>query len=146
MTDFNDVAWTDDEDITASKLNAMTSNDRYLFDHILTAKYTAYEAIDKADGIKIASGIIAFPASRDRQMAKEISFGRYFSQGCRPSIQATCAVTDQVRTFCTIQAIGSGVLRPDHTGFKAVLNADPLKEATVYFPTVTHVHWLAIGY
>lgn len=146
MTDFTDVTWGDDDTITPEKLNAMGSNDKYLLQRVLPAQYQAY-GLKKNDGIKIASGIQNFAASTGRTMTKDIYYGGYFSEGCRPSIQATCAVTDSHRTFCVIQAIGAGILRPDHNGFRVVLNADPLDDKTkTYFPTIVHVHWMAIGY
>lgn len=145
MTDFQDVSWSDDEDITDDKLNQMSSNMKYLNERIIPIKYSAY-GLNKTDGLKIASGIINFPATTGRQMVKDVSFGTYFDRYCRPSIQATCAVTDQHRTFCTIQGQGVGNLRPGADGFRIVLNADPLTEQKIYFPSIVHVHWLAIGY
>ncbi len=146
MSEFKDVMWGDDDIIDPAKLNDMASNDRFLLERVLPARYTAYGQINKSDGIKIASGIINFAPSASRFMMKDIYYSGYFSEGCRPSIQATCAITDTHRTFCVIQAIGTGILRPDHNGFRVVLHADPLAETKTYFPTVVHVHWMAIGY
>jgi hypothetical protein len=124
----------------------MVANMRYLKQMSPLVQYTAY-GVNKQDGMKIASGIVAFPAHPGRTMTKDISFGSFFTPGIHPSIQATVAAIDQQRTFVAIQGIGAGNLRPmSEQGFRVVLNADPLKDGTNYFPTVVHVHWLAIGY
>lgn len=146
MSEFTDVQWSDDELIDLNKLNQMTSNDRYLLERLPLVRYTAYEQVNRVEGTKIASGITNFAPNANRTMTKDIYFGGYFSEGCRPSIQATVATTDAHRTFVAIQAIGSGVLRPDHNGFRVVLNADPLTTAKTHFPTIVHVHWMAVGY
>lgn len=144
MSDFQPVSWSDDDLITAEKLNQMTDNDKYLKDHAMPQLYKAYD-LNKTDGLRVASGIVAHGPATQREVRFDISWAGFFSTGCKPSIQATLAVTDQVRAFITIKGIGSGNLRPEN-GFTVIVNADPLAETKNYFPTTFHVHWMAIGY
>lgn len=145
MTAYEPVSWTDDELITADKLNKMTTNDKYLSEQVIVQQYNAYNIV-KTDGLRILTGIVGLPASTNRQISKEIGFGSFFTIGCRPSVQATLATIDQYRSFVAIKGLGVNNLRPDHTGFQVVINADPLAATKKYFPTTVHVHWMAIGY
>lgn len=145
MTEYRGVQWSDDELITADKLNQMTTNDKYLFEHAMPQMYRAY-GLNKTDGLRVAAGIITINSQAWREARSDISFNGFFTQGCRPVVQATVAITDQVRCFCIVKGIGPSNVRPDHTGFTVIVNADPVAETKNYFPMNFHVHWLALGY
>lgn len=145
MTEYRSVQWSDDELITAEKLNQMASNDKYLFEHAMPQQYRAYGLV-KTDGLKIAGGIITLTAQAHREKRADVSFGGFFTQGCMPVVQATVAITDQVRSFCIVKGIGPSNVRPDHSGFTVIVNADPVAETKNYFPMNFHVHWMALGY
>lgn len=145
MSEFVGVMWSDDELITATKMNQMASNDKFLLDRTLKQSYRAYD-LNKTDGLRIATGIQRIEARASREARMAISFNGFFTQGCRPSIQCTLAITDQVRSFVTIRGNGADPLRPDHTGFTVVVNADPVADTKNFFPTAFHVHWFAVGY
>lgn len=144
-TQYRDVSWGDDEEITADKLNQMTTNEKYLLERIMPHQYQAY-GITKTSGLKIACGIVSVGPYAGRQMSKVIYFGRFFTVGCRPIVLASHATPSQFRTFVSCKGVGANNMRPDHNGFQVVLNADPLTTTTNYFPTAQHIHWLSIGY
>lgn len=145
MTEYRAVQWSDDELITAEKLNQMTTNDKYLFEHAMPQLYRAY-GLNKTDGLRIACGIITVRARAFRETGDDVSFNGFFTQGCRPVVQATIAITDRPRSFIIVKGLGPGNLRPDHTGFTVHVNADPFTPTNNHFPSNFHVHWMAMGY
>lgn len=144
MTQYQSVSWGDEE-ITAAKLNQMNANTDYLLERAVPHQYSAYST-NKTTGLKVICGIVSIGPSTARQMSKNVYFGRYFSAGCRPVVLATHASSNLWRVFISIGGIGANNLRPDHNGFKVVLNSDPLSTTKNHFAQGQHIHWLALGY
>lgn len=145
MSQFVSVSWSDDELISAYKLNQMASNEKYLLERSMPQLYAAY-GMNKTDGLKIAGGIITIMPLAWREQRADISFGRFFTTGCRPVVNVTAAITDQVRVFTVVKGLGPGNVRPDDTGFTVIVNADPVEATQNHFPTPFHIHWMALGY
>jgi len=145
LTEYRAVQWSDDEIISAEKLNQMASNDKFLSEHSMPQLYRAY-GLNKTDGLRIAGGIITILAQQGREARSEVSFNGFFTQGCRPVIQCTPAILAPTRCMTIIKGIGAGNLRPDHTGFQVMVNAEPLAVTNNHFPSNFHVHWTAMGY
>lgn len=147
MTDFIPVSWADDEDITAAKLNQMTSNDIYLEEHTLPQSYS-YLGLAKNDGLKMACGVEAIGPSSAREITHSVQFPRgHFTYQSRPVVTATLATVGPNRMFVVIRGNNPSSARPDDTGFTVILNSDPLDlKSTNFNPRTVHVHWIAIGY
>lgn len=151
---FEDVSWSDDEDILADKLNKMATNEKYLMEQTVPHRYQAY-GIDVTDGVKVCGGVAVLGPGPGRQLDKDVYFGKFFTPGCRPVVTATLATAAMFRVFITIRGpngYATGSNRPDHNGFNVVLDADPHdipkleSYLTNFFPVQQRVHWIALGY
>ncbi len=147
MAVYKATNWIDDEDITARKLNQMSQNDQFLLDRIPRMFFDGRNGSPRRNiNIKVAAGIAFLPRQTARQGNINVYFRNYFSPGCKPVIVAQPASAANFRIFCTIKQIGTNRGDPTERGFAIVLNADPLAKTTNYFPNVTDVHWIAIGW
>lgn len=145
MSDFQDVSWADDEDVTADKLNQMCSNDKHLLEQTVPHLYRAY-GITKVGGLKIAGGIVTLGPNAGREMSHDVNFGNFFSIGCRPVVQVTFATPQRFRVWAVIKGLGPNNHQPDRNGFTVVVNSGAPDEVKNHFPTGQHIHWMALGY
>lgn len=143
MTSFNNVSWSDDEDIDVVKMNEMASNDRWLYDHMARGYYHAW-GIRKNDGIKFACGIVPMGPDKNRSIDKVITFGNFFDSTCRPVVVASHS--SYGRATINIGGVAAGNHHPDATGFRVTVTGNPINKTTNYFPTQFYVHWVAMGW
>lgn len=143
-TPYKPVSWGN-EYISSDKLNIMTSNDQWLYERTPTVYYNAYGIKKKTGGMKIAAGIVIFPANKKVSAAtKNYYFGSFFAQGCRPVVTTGIATASGGRYHAIVR--GHGGLAPDHRGvrFTLLANAATVKKSKIYHKT--YVFWQAVGY
>lgn len=145
MAEYRDVSWGDDEDIRSAKLNRMSQSIRYLKEQQVPIQYKAFTGVNKSEGLRIACGILHVPPAPGPYIIANVHFGTYFTVGCNPVVLNTLMIRDQRHVTLTMQGIGVGNSRPDHTGFTNVIQA--IKDGQQNpFPLAMTIHWMAIGW
>lgn len=140
---YTHVSWTK-EPITTDKLNAMAANDQWLFESAPTVYYNAY-GNTVVKGLKFAAGLVYFGASKNDRQQKTISFGSYFSAGCRPIVTATYSSLTEVHLHVNVKSWEEN-FTIDNRGFNVHVYANNPVATKNYFPGPVYVHWLALGY
>jgi hypothetical protein len=141
---FKDVVWNANEYISTDKLNTMVSNTRYLFERAPKLYYNAY-SVKKDSGLKIACGTITVAASKSKQYARTVSFGTFFTVGCKPVIVTSITSATNRRLTITQYGIQGANYVPDHRGFIGVI-AVATTEKNHYLTKQAYINWIAMGY
>lgn len=137
ITPYSPTYWSDDEPIYTRKLNQMSSNDQYLFEHLPGTRYQGY-GLTRDEGVKIASGTLLFTPFTTMSERTQ-SFGAFFSSACKPII-TTGVVANYGHLFPIVRGLDDTI--PDHRGFICRVN-------TLIGGTMTqnfYVTWHAIGF
>lgn len=142
-TPYRPITWSDNEPISTDKLNAMTSNDQWLFENAPRMMYS--NGIIKTDGIKILAGTVVMPGADEWNSNTTVVFPNFFSSGCQPVITVTANAWPQGRYHLTISGIGSGI-NIDNRGFFLRAAADEVNPKGMTIGKSFRVHWIAIGY
>jgi hypothetical protein len=140
---FSDVSWDDDELVLSSKLQKMSSNIRYLYDSMPKILFSPF-GIRKTTGIKIACGTIPFGPNHAQEISKQVYFGTYFNNTCKPVVVVTHAGTR--RAHVMIGGLAAGSVMPDHRGFRFYISADPRQPTQNNFPHIQYLNWIAVGF
>lgn len=142
-TSYVPVQWGT-ERLSAEKLNQMCENDQWLFERTPTVFYNAFGVNKRTGGMKILSGVAMIPAAKTKsQVSKDINFGSYFSQGCKPIITTGQVMATGGRYNVILTGL-SGI-HPDHRGFNMRVIANHLS-GKQGIKTKMYVHWTAVGY
>lgn len=147
---FSPVTWNDNELVTATKLNQMTDNENYLYDHIALFDITSSDGQYSAGQLFIQAGyhdVIAgtySTAQNGRIIIADVVFPTPFRY--RP-IVATSYVSEDINYREVAVMIGSknGARQPDKDGFKVHLTHN---KGSFAFPEVAgkfYVHYIAVG-
>jgi hypothetical protein len=142
-TAFKVLSWSPNDPITDEKLQGMVDNDNWLRDTMTQSQYAA-NGIVKTTGIKIASGLALITARKGREASRVVSFGNYFSDGCRPIITTGTLSISQRMIWVSYYGLGSTFI-PTRDGFTIRVYVDTLtkkKDITRNF----YVAWHALGY
>lgn len=145
-TSYRPVNWAN-EFISSDKLNQMAANDQYLFERTPTVYYNSSGVSKRTGGMKIMSGTVIFPINkRVSTLTKEVHFGSFFSQGCRPVVTTGMCMTSGGRYNITVASLGNNSALPDHRGVRFRVIANPMnsKDNKVLHKVV--VSWTAVGY
>lgn len=142
-TPFKVVSWAPLDPVDVDKLQAMVSNDAWLRDNQARARYAA-NGVTRDEGIKILSGLILIPSGKGNSKTKNVSFGSYFSEGCKPIVTTGIVSGTQRKIFVTVDGPGK-VMQPQRDGMQVhvVVNSTNAKMK------ITHnfyVSYVAIGF
>lgn len=135
---YKPVSWSDNEPLFTSKLNQMANNEQWLYEHTPRMLYTAYNQ-RKADGLKIASGILMCNPDPHGIQQHVVYFGSFFSESCTPVVVTGLMHQGEVRITFGVKGIGQTYV--DHRGFE-------LLGGTIQRPFVKvfWVPWIAMGF
>jgi len=142
-TSFEIFSWTDEDFITAPKLNAMMSNEQWLRDNMVMGNYTGFKK-NKKDGIKIMGGIVQIQKSTTAQRAKQVNFNSFFNPLCKPIVTVTAISSHQRRIMLTVDGIGKPF--PDGRGFTVHAFKEGDKPAQRKITRDFYVSWIALGW
>lgn len=145
VTQYKDTSWGANEAITTDKLNAMSSNTRYLFERAPKLLFTAYGA-KKDTGIKIASGVATCVATKSSFRQIMIPFGSFFTTGCKPVVVTGMHATGQGGLVVVHSGMSGSAYTPDHRGFRATVSAREFASKNNHILKTSYVHWMAMGY
>ena len=115
-TPFKVVSWAPLDPITDEKLDAMVSNDNWLFDNMVRARYGA-NGVSRDTGIRIASGLALITSGKSAEKSRSVTFGNYFSDSCKPVVTTGIVSGSQRQIFATIDGPGSNP-QPTRDGFQ----------------------------
>lgn len=145
-TPYRPITWGD-EYISSDKLNVMASNDQYLFEQTPRVYYNAYGIRKSTGGLKIMVGVKAFtPNKKVSSVSKDIYFGNFFSQGCKPVITTGLAMGPGGRYHVVLSGVGASTINPDHRGANIRIIANALSSKDSRINTKLVVHWMAVGW
>lgn len=142
-TPFKVVSWSPLDPITDDKLSAMVSNDNWLRDNMVRGRYGA-NGVNRDTGIRIASGLALITSGKSADRTRNVSFGNYFSESCKPIVTTGIVSASQRQIFATIDGPGSKP-QPTRDGFQVhvhVNSNNKNKKISRNF----YVSWHALGY
>lgn len=142
-TSFKIISWSDDELITAEKLNTMVSNAEWVRDNMVQGDYAAFGK-DKRDGVKLLGGVALISKSGNRSKSKRVSFNSFFTPQAKPIVTTGVVSSHQRRIFCTIE--GDGKPFPDGTGFVIQVFIEADNDANKKITNDFYVSWMALGW
>lgn len=143
MAGYQDVSWSDDENISSNKLNRMTQSIRYLKEQQVPIQYKAFTGVNKSEGLRIACGLAHVARGPLPHAIVNVYFGTYFTPGCNPVILTTLATRFHRHMTLTMCGLG-GTSRPDHVGFSNVIQTVHNDPKQMELSMI--IHWMAIGW
>jgi len=143
ITPYRAVSWEPNDILSADKLNRMTSNDQYLFDHMPRALYRAY-GVRRDTGIKVAGGLCLIKASKRPTGTNTVNFGSFFSSRCDPIVTTGVVNSQQDRIFVAINGLGKP--QPDNRGFRVRVSVNAAHKKHQKIKRRFYVSWIALGY
>lgn len=143
-TPFKVVSWSPLDPITDDKLDAMVSNDNWLRDNSMRGRYYA-NGVSKDTGLRLTGGLCLFTASKSAQQTRNVGFGQFFSESCKPIVTTAIVSTAQRQIFATIDGPGSKP-QPTRDGFQITVNVNAAAKAKLKISRNFYVSWHALGY
>lgn len=143
MGQFKVISWAPREPITDEKLDAMVGNDNWLKDNMVTGQYSG-SGVSRRTGVRIASGLVLITAGKSASQTRNVSFGNFFSEACRPIVTTGIVSISQRQIYATIDGPGTAYL-PTRDGFQVhvyVNSTNKRKRISRNF----YVSWHALGF
>lgn len=144
-TTYKPVYWGE-EPVSTAKLNQMVNNTQWVYENMPRMNFAAY-GVKKTSGIKIMAGTAVLPATGAAVSALDVSFGNFFTAGCRPvvvtGIQPTSGL---IRFYLTVRGISENNV--DHRGVKMQAVAEYYGSSTKT-PVISNpivAHYIAVGW
>lgn len=142
-TQYDPVVWSDDDIITPSKLQKMSSNLDYVNSKRPDIAITYGPIANRQQGLKILCGMAPINAPNEKFASFTVNFAGWFTAGCRPCI-TTGIYSENRRVHTTIRGLVD--LQPDEKGFKVIVASDLPNEATNVLGGRIYIPWTAFGY
>lgn len=143
-TQYKPVVWGE-EPVDTGKLNQMANNTQYVYEMTPRMLFNAY-GVKKTNAVKIISGIAIVPANGALWSSVDVSFGTFFTPGCKPVVVVSRQPTSGKWRFHTL-ARGLSENNIDHRGVKIACGADYYGTSTKNVCDVPNtVHYIAIGW
>lgn len=144
VTSYKPVYWGE-EPTTSAKLNQMVNNTQWVYENMPRIQYSAY-GVKKSNSVKMIAGTVVVPANGALWSSADVSFGNYFTPGCKPVVVTARQPTNGKWRFHHLVR-GFSDNTPDHRGVRMAIGAD-------YFGTTVKnvvdapqvIHYLAIGW
>jgi hypothetical protein len=141
--EFKVVSWSPLDPITDEKLDAMVQNDNWLRDNMTRAQYSA-NSVQRDIGVRIASGLALITSGKKADASRDVVFGSYFSESCKPIVTTGVVSSHHRQVFATVDGPGSAP-QPTRDGFTVhvvvTATSGPKKIKRNFY-----VAWHAIGY
>lgn len=142
-TPYKATTWGD-EPISKDKLNQMSNNDQWIYENMPKMLFNTY-GIKRTNGVKILAGIAVVPAAAASSASVTVSFGTFFSSGCKPVIVTGTQPTSGAARFHTAFK-GIDGFYPDHRGAVFIAGADSLNIKANVMSAKVYIHFVAIGW
>jgi hypothetical protein len=143
-TPYKPITWSNNEPLATDKLNAMASNEQWLFENAPRMMYS--NGVIKTDGVKILAGTVVMPGNTETyNTSATVTFPGFFSSGCAPVVTVTANAWPQGRYHLTVSGIGSGI-NIDNRGFLVRAAADEVNSKGMTIGSSFRIHYVAIGY
>lgn len=142
-TVFKVVSWSPNDVITDEKLGAMVNNDQWLKDNMVRGKYSGH-GVNRDTGVRLLSGLALITSRKSASATKSVSFGNYFTEGCKPIVTTGIVSGSQRQIYDTIDGPGNAG-HPTRDGFQVhvyVESKNKKKKISRNF----YVSWHALGY
>ncbi len=143
VTEYKATSWSTNEPAFKDKLNQMTSNDQWLYEHMPKMRYKLDSGLTVEGGVRILAGYVRIgPRTNSRFAAAVVNFGAYFASGSRPIVVVGAPQAKPQREI-TLYIGGIGTQFPDNRGFELYATAGTSAKAIT---ADLYVHYVAIGY
>lgn len=142
-TQYDPVVWSDDDIITPTKLQKMSSNLDYVNSKRPEMAITYGPIANRTQGLKILSGMALINAPSEKFASATVNFAGWFTTGSRPCVTYGI-ISENRRVHVTI--LGTNDILPDEKGFKIVAASDLPNEAENKLGGRIYIPWTAIGY
>lgn len=143
-TSYKPVTWGE-EPTSTPKLNQMANNTQWVYENMPTMLFNAY-GIKKTSGVKILAGIAIVPANGAQWSSVNVSFGTFFTPGCKPVVTTGRQITSGKPRFHTTMR-GFSEYNIDHRGVILSCGADYYGTTVKNVCDVTNaLHYIAIGW
>lgn len=134
-----------EEPVGTPKLNQMVNNTQWVYENMPRMMFSAY-GVKKTSGVKMLAGIAIVPANGALWSSVDVSFGTYFTPGCKPVVVTGRQPTNGVwRHHVLLRGLSTNNV--DHRGVRFAAGADyygTTSKNVVSAPQV--IHYLAIGW
>ncbi len=141
---FKVISWAPLDPVTDEKLDAMVSNDNWLRDNMMRGRYAA-NGVTRETGLRMASGLALITSHKSNERRKDVSFGTYFSESCRPIVTTGIVSASQRQIYATIDGPGSKP-QPTRDGFEVHVFVNTNKKKGKKITRNFYVSWHALGY
>jgi hypothetical protein len=143
-TSYKPVTWGEEPTSTA-KLNQMANNTQWVYENMPRMLFNAY-GVKKTTGVKIISGIAIVPANGALWSSTTVSFGTFFTPGCKPVVVTGHQLLSSKPRF-HLNVIGLSENNIDHRGVKIQVGADYYGTSVKNVCDVANaVHYIAVGW
>lgn len=142
---YNPQSWGE-EDITTGKLNAMTSNDDWLYENLPRVHLQTYGGVRRDRKCKIAAGVITIPKSKEKIQHLRVDFDDFFTTNCKPIICATIVSHQNSKYVVTTYGTRGQGYVPLNDGFMARVAVFESNDKVNFFNKTSYLNWIAVGY
>lgn len=142
---FQSVNWGE-EDITPGKLNAMATNDDWLYEHLPYVRYTGYGGIRRDTDVRVGCGVVTLPRTKAAHQDVRVEFDNLFTVNCKPIIVCGVVTHYVSRMTVTVWGFRGRGYVPLHDGFNATVCAVEMARENNYFQRTSYLNWMAIGW
>lgn len=138
---FKRINWNTGDSTDIAKLNTMVSNEFWLFENTPRITYRGWD-INRTKGVKILATVTYLAVNPTRERVRRgISFGSFFTAGCRPIVVTGVNSAESTNVTCGIRGYQQFAI--DHRGVEITLNT---ARKGAKFTSAANVHVLAVGY
>lgn len=135
-----------EEELTPAKLNALSENQDWLFEHLPLVKYSGYGGLRRDNQTRVGCGVVTIPSSSRRHQDIRVEFNSLFTTNCKPII-----VTGIVSHYVSRMTVAMWGFRgrgyvPLHDGFMATVACVEMDKENNYFQKTSYLNWIAVGY
>lgn len=139
-TPYDPVSFTS-EPVTQAKLIKLASNQQWLYENMLRARYSA-RGITKDSNLRMIAGKLPYVTSTTNWSHTAVDLGNFFTVGCKPIVQLTLEVTQNMGHRSRVTLLPKNMTEIDHTGF--IISVSSEEYTQIKYPGL--VHWTAFGW
>lgn len=140
-TPYRPVSWND-QNLSQQKLQQMSSNDHWLYEHSPTIRYNYLDTVVRDSGMKIIAGKSRYAETGRDWIDVPVYFGNFFSAACRPVVTATVEGHNRL----DVKISGHDGSEVDYRGFRAHVWLDLIPGWTAAPAPSGWLHWISIGF
>lgn len=128
--------------LNVDKLQQLSNNGDWLFDHNTVVRYDYLRSVTRDTGIKIIAGKSGYAQTGMDWIDVPVYFGNFFNAACKPIVTATVETANRI----DVKINGHDGAEIDYRGFRGHVWIDVIQG----WPSVPvpsgWLHWIAVGF